>query len=119
VEGHPVRQVVARLRPLIGHQDPGIARGWAVGWGQVSLRWPGYLFAADLVPWLGLTRSAATAEFTVVTGHGRRRTIRLAAAGSPAGTSLPRLRYVPSPLYLRHAAEPYWLRILARQRAST
>lgn len=34
VDGHPVRQVVARLRPLIDHQDPGIARGWAVGWAR-------------------------------------------------------------------------------------
>lgn len=83
----------------------------------MSLRWPGYLFAADLPHWLGLTRSAAAAEFTVVTAHGSRRTIRQAAAGGPAGTSLPRLRFVPAPLYLRHAAEPYWLRILARQRA--
>jgi len=27
------------------------------------------------------------------------------------------LAYVPSALYLRHVGEPYWLRILARQRA--
>jgi len=33
-----------------------------------------------------------------------------------AGRLWPRIGYVPSPLYLRHAAEPYWLRILGRQR---
>ena len=117
VDGHPVREVVARLRPLIDHQDPGIAQGWVVGWGQVSLRWPGYLFDANLLHWLGVTRSATAATFTVVTAHGSLRTIKLAAGGGPAGGRLPRLRYVPAPLYLRHAAEPYWLRILARQRA--
>ena len=117
VDGHPVRAVVARLRPLIDHQDPGIAQGWVVGWGQVSLRWPGYLFDADLLHWLGVTRSATAATFTVMTAHGSRRTIKLAAGGGPASARLPRLRSVPAPLYLRHAAQPYWLRILARQRA--
>ena len=117
VDGHPVRQVVARLRPLIDHQDRGIAQGWIVNWGQVTPRWPGYLTDADLLHWLGVTRSATAAEFTVVTTHGSRRMIRLTAAGGPGGASLPQLRYVPYPLYLRRAAEPYWLRILARQRA--
>ena len=30
---------------------------------------------------------------------------------------MPRIVYVPSPLYLRHGAEPFWLRILGRRRA--
>jgi hypothetical protein len=116
VDGHPVGVVVARLRTLIDHQDPGIARAWIVNWGQVSPSWPGYLTNADLLHWLGVTRSATAATFTVLTAHGTRRTIRLTAVGGPADGSLPRLRYVPSPLWLHHAAEPYWLRILARQR---
>jgi hypothetical protein len=117
VDGHPVREVVARVRTLIDYQDPGIERGWIVNWGQVSPSWPGYLTDADLLHWLGVTRSATAATFTVVTAHSSLRTIKLAAGGGPAGGRLPRLRYVPAPLYLRHAAEPYWLRILARQRA--
>lgn len=66
--------------------------------------------------WLGVTRSATAAGFTVLTARGSLRTIRLTAAG-PAGGSMARISYVPSPLYRRNAAEPYWLRILARQRA--
>jgi hypothetical protein len=97
VDGHTVRQVVARLRRLIDHQDPGIERDWVVNWGQVSPRWPGYLIKADLLHWLGVTRSATAATFTVVTAQGSPRTIRLTAAGGPAGASLPRLRYVPAP----------------------
>ena len=93
-----------------------MARGWIVGWGQVSPSSPGYLTDADLLHWLGVTRSATAATFTVLTAQGSLRTIRLTAAAARR-RSLPRLRYVPSPLYLRHAAEPYWLRILARQRA--
>ena len=111
VDGHPIGQVVARLRAEIDYQDPGLARGWLVGWGYVVPSRPGYLDDADLLHWLGVTRSATAAGFTVRTAWGGLRTIRLTAA-----RSVPRLAYVPSPLYLRHASEPYWLRVLARQR---
>jgi hypothetical protein len=111
VDGHPIREVVARLRTLIDYQDPGLARGWLVDWGYVVPGRPGYLDDADLLHWLGVTRSATAAVFTVRTARGSLRTIRLTAADS-----VPRLRYVPSPLYLSNAAEPYWLRVLGRQR---
>ena len=116
VDGHPIGAVLATLRTLIDHQDPGIARAWIVNWGQVSPNWPGYLTDADLLHWLGVTRSPSAATFTVLTAHRTWRTIKLTAGGGPAGGSLPRLRYVPSPLWLQHAAEPYWLQMLARQR---
>lgn len=112
VAGHPIGEVVARLRAEIDYQDPGLARGWLVGWGYVVPSRPGYLYDADLLHWLGVTRSATAAEFTVRTARGGLRMIRLTAV-----RSVPRLAYVPSPLYLRHASEPYWLRILARHRA--
>ncbi len=59
-----------------------------------------------------MTGSATAAEFTARTAAGRLRTIRLTAV-----RRVPRLAYVPSPLYLRHASKPYWLRVLAWQRA--
>jgi hypothetical protein len=112
VDGHPIRAVVARLRTLIDYQDPGLARAWIVGWGYVTPSRPGYLNDADLLHWLEVTRSVTVAKFTVRTARGSLQTIRLTAV-----RRVPRFRYVPSPLYLRHAAEPYWLSILARQRA--
>jgi len=112
VDGHPIRAVTATLRAEIDYQDPGLARAWEVNWGHVSPGRPGYLNDADLLHWLGVTRSATAAEFTVRTARESLRTIRLTAA-----RSLPRLSYIPSPLYRRHAYRPYWLRILGRQRA--
>jgi hypothetical protein len=111
VDGHPIREVLAQLNAEIDYQDPGVARGWDVDWGSASPGSPGYLNNANLLHWLGVTRSAATAEFTVRTAQGSPRTIRLTAAGG----RVPGMAYVPSPLYLHHAAEPYWLQILGRQ----
>jgi hypothetical protein len=88
VDGLPVREVLARLRAEIDYQDPGLARGWEVGWGVVSPSRPGYLDDADLLHWLGVTRSATAAVFTVRTARGNLRTIRLTAA-----RSVPRLSY--------------------------
>jgi hypothetical protein len=108
-------EVMARLRAEIDYQDPGVAQGWEIDWDRVSPASPGYLNNANLLHWLGIARSATAAEFTVRTAHGSLRTIRLTAAG-PASRSVPRISYVPSPLYLRNAAKPYWLQILAGQR---
>ncbi len=116
VDGHPIREIIARLDAEIGYQDLAVARGWEVGWDQVSPGSPGYLNDASLLHWLGVTRSAAAAAFTVLTVPGILRTIRMTAAGN-AGSRVLRLAYVPSPLYRRNAAEPYWLRVLGPQRA--
>jgi hypothetical protein len=58
VEGHPLPEVIARLRAEIDYQDPGVARGWEVGWDQLSPSSPGYLNDANLLHWLGITRPA-------------------------------------------------------------
>ncbi len=113
VDGHPMQQVVAALRAEIDYQDAGVARGWEVGWDQVSPSNPGYLNDASLLYWLGVTRSPTQAEFTVRTARAGLQTIRLTAAGDG---SVPRISSVPSPLYLRNPGQPYWLQILARQR---
>ena len=122
VDGHPLREVVAQLSAVIDYQDPGEARGWEVGWDKVSQDSPGYLNNASLLHWLGIARSAAAARFTVRTTQGSTRTIRLAAAGQPgsagsAGSGFPPVTYLPVPAYLRDSADPYWLRVLDRQRA--
>src|SRR5258708_25309473 len=108
VDGHPIAAVLAKLRAEIDYQDPGLARGWLVGWGYVVPGRPGCLDDADLLHWLGVPRSAAPAEFTVRSARGSLRTIRLTAA-----RSLPRFIYVPAPPYLRPARAPYWLPISA------
>lgn len=36
VDGHPIREVIARLRAEIDYQDPGVARAWEVGWDRAS-----------------------------------------------------------------------------------
>jgi hypothetical protein len=115
VDGHPMPEVMARLRAEIDYQDPGVAQGWEVDWDRVSQGSPGYLNNASLLHWLGIARSATAAEFTVRAAHGSLRTIRLTAAG-PASRSVPQISYVPSPLYLRNAARPYWLQILTAHR---
>lgn len=116
VDGHPMREVVARLRAMIDYQDPGEAQGWEVGWDHLGPSQPGYLNDANLLRWLGITRSATTAEFTVRTARGNIRTVKLAAGGLPS-RSFPQISFVAFPLYLRHTAEPYWLQILSGQRA--
>ncbi len=116
VDGHPIREVIAGLDTEIDYQDLAVARGWEVGWDLLSPSRPGYLNDASLLRWLGVTRSAVSAEFTVLTVPGSLRTIRLTAAGN-AGSRALQLAYVPSPLYRRNAAEPYWLRVLGPQRA--
>src|SRR5262249_4463857 len=70
VDGHPMQQVVARLRAVIDYQDPGEAQGWEVGWDQIGPSQPGYLNDANLLHWLAIARSADTAEFTVQTAGG-------------------------------------------------
>jgi hypothetical protein len=114
IDGHPIGQVLARLRAEIDYQDPGLARAWEVNWDNVDASEPGYLNNADLLSWLGVTRSATVASFTVRTASGLRSvSLRSVAIGGQA----PAIAYVPAPLYMRHQNEPYWLEVLARQRA--
>jgi hypothetical protein len=114
VDGLPIGQVLARLRAEIDHQDPGLARAWEVDWDQINPQEPGYLNNADLLSWVGVTRSATSALFTVRTTGGKLESIRLVSVDGRG----PAIAYVPlSPLYLQHQNEPYWLEVLPRQRA--
>jgi hypothetical protein len=113
IDGHPIGQVLGRLRAEIDFGDPGLARAWEVGWDQISQQEPGYLNNADLLSWLKVTRSATVASFTLRTASGPR-SVSLRAVG---GGQMPAIAYVPSPLYQQHQNEPYWLEVLARQRA--
>jgi hypothetical protein len=114
VDGLPIARVLARLRAEIDYQDPGLARAFEVGWDSISPSEPGYLNNADLLSWLGVTRSATAAVFTVRTTGGALTSVRLGAVGGHAPATV----YVPlSPLYLQEQSEPYWLKVLAGQRA--
>jgi hypothetical protein len=114
VDGRPVAQVLARIRPLIAGED--------AEW--VSENELGSLDDASLLHWLGITRSAAAARFTVLTSSGHRRTVRLTAAGStdvsfPDALADPDsgLARVPLPLYRQHENRPYWLQVLPDRHA--
>jgi hypothetical protein len=114
VDGLPIGQVLARLGAEIDYQDPGLARALEVGWDQVSPYEPGYLNNADLLSWLKITRSATVASFTLRTAS-RLRSVSLRPIG--VGHRPPAIVYVPKPLYMQHQNKPYWLEVLARQRA--
>ncbi len=111
VDGHPVASVIAQLRQEIDYEDVGLATATAIGWGTGG----GYLNDADLLNWLGLTRSPTKAAFTVQPVTGPERTVWLTAVGG-AGR-LPRLVHVPFPLYMQRANSPYWMQTLTAQRA--
>lgn len=113
IDGHPIGQVLARLRAAIDYQDPGLARVQEAGWASTFPEQPGYLNNADLLSWLGVTRSAAFAQFTVMTPLGMR-SVRLDSAGA---RSIPSIVRVPRPLYQQDQNDPYWLKILGGQRA--
>jgi hypothetical protein len=113
VDGLPIARVLTRLRAEIDYQDPGLARVQEVGWDSISLERPGYLNNADLLSWLGVTRSATFAQFTVMTPGGLR-SVRLDSAGA---RSMPPIVGVPRPLYQQDRSDPYWLKVLSGQRA--
>jgi len=110
IDGHPVRKVLARLRPEVDFlpQDGGIARE-----AEAS-----FVTQPDILHWLGLTRSAASATFTVRTTAGRAENVTLAAIFSdPAAIRGPKLARVSRTLATSNAASPYWLRVLPGRRA--
>jgi hypothetical protein len=111
IDGHPIGQVLARLRAVIDYQDPGLARAQEVGWSGPGES--GDLNDADLLSWLKVTRSATVASFAVRTAVGLR-SVRIRPI---AGSGAPAIAHVPSPLYLQHQNNPYWLKILGGQRA--
>jgi hypothetical protein len=114
IDGRPVAQVLARLRPVMDAQDAELRTEEALGG----------LDEASLLHWLGVTRSPTSARFTVVTVAGQRETVRLWAAGSTRvifpdllADPEPGQAEVPLPPYLRHPSLPYWLQVLPAQHA--
>jgi hypothetical protein len=114
VDGHPIAQVMARIRPEIDYEDPGL----------LSATETGYLDDASLLYWLGITRSPASATFTVRTTSGSRQAVRIPAGGSGdietpdflLGSSTG-VAHVPVPLYLQNMSQPYWMKVLAARHA--
>jgi hypothetical protein len=114
VDGQPVAQILARISPVIDSEDAQLRSDEELG----------ALNDADLLHWLGITRSPTAASFTVETAAGHQRTVRLKAQGTGdlsyynwlagPGAGLAR---VPLPLYLQHSNLPYWLRVLPAQHA--
>jgi hypothetical protein len=114
VDGHSTAQVMARIRPEIDYEDPGL----------LSATETGYLDDASLLYWLGITRSPTSATFTVRTTRGSRQAVRISAAGtgdietpdfllgSAAGVA-----HIPLPLYLQNISRPYWMKILTTRHA--
>jgi hypothetical protein len=115
VEGQPIARVMHRIGSVTDYQDIG----------YLDVAETGELDDASVLYWLGITRSATSAEFTVRTTTGRQQTV-LFRTGPGAGdigqpdllfSFVPGLAHVPLPLYLHDAAEPYWLDVLAGQHA--
>lgn len=109
IDGHPIGAVLSDLRPEIDYQDVGVLR-----WEEAQ-----QVIDADLLYWLGLTRSPASADFTVRTTPGKLQTVELPSiqvSGShPA--ALPPLVSAPAALYQRDGTLPYWLLILPADHA--
>jgi hypothetical protein len=104
VDGHPVTAVLTQLGREIDYQDAGLARDLQIG----------YLNDADLLNWLGVTRSPVKAAVTLRPADGHERTLWLTAVGT--ARKLPPIAQVPRPLFLQHENLPYWLQTLPSQR---
>jgi hypothetical protein len=109
IDGYPIDAVLSALRPEIDYQDVGVLRFEEAQ--QVN--------DADLLFWLGLTRSPASAAFTVRTTAGTVQTVRLPAIRIVAGhrPALPALAAAPTALYERHSTLPYWMLVLSSDHA--
>ncbi len=112
VDGHPAAQVEARLRAVIDYQDPGTARAWIAGFDQSV----GDLNDADLMGWLGLARSSSGVTITVQLAGGGQRRVWMPAENLADGP-IPAVATIPAAFYQQHATEPFWMRVLRRQRA--
>ncbi len=109
IDGHPIGAVLSDLRPEIDYQDVGVLR-----WEEAQ-----QVNDADLLYWLGLTRSPESAAFTVRTTAGTLQTVRLLAIRVLAShrPALPPLVAAPAALYEHSSTLPYWMLILAAERA--
>lgn len=116
IDGQPVAEILARLRPEIPYNNPGL----------LSAKETGYLVNANLLYWLGVTRSPASAAFTVRSAAGSLETLTIPARRSSSYQG-PRsllaiarqqdLAHIPLPLYLNDMTQPYWMQTLPGQQA--
>jgi hypothetical protein len=117
VGGVPIEDALARVHPLIGHDN---AMGLAA-WAPVLLTMPEILDA------VGLAKDPDHAMFTLEQG-GKARTVTLAPigpypmrTGEPDRSWMPRAGWVDArtrtPLWLEDASDLYWYRALPQERA--
>jgi hypothetical protein len=117
VEGRPVGDVLARVRPLVPRDNASHLRALA----------PQFLLVAEVLDGLGLVDGTGPAELTF-DGPGGERIVRtltpIAAADYGAAFARPRLGPGPvelpgarTPVYLANAGKPIWARTLAGGRA--
>ena len=97
VDGMPIAQVIARVRPVV-HGD-----------NDMTVRdvLPSRLMLAEVLETVGVTRSLTHATFSIETGGGDSVTL----TASPVDTTIDWVRArdaTPTPLYLAHPDEPYW-----------
>jgi hypothetical protein len=117
VSGLPIADVESRVRPLVTRDNES-----SLGFGL-----PFYLVSAEVLHGLGITPSAASATFTVVTRAGAQRDVTLEALSVPEyQRALPLSSFLPAPqgmprkrqpLYQRLSREPYGITPLQRGRA--
>jgi peptidase S41-like protein len=117
VEGRPIGEVLARVRPLVPRDNSSHLRGLA----------PHYLLVSEILDGLGLVDGTGPAEMTFERPSGERveRTLTPIAAGAyraafadPIHGHYPSvLPTAPKPLYLSGARKTLWTRTLAGGRA--
>ena len=137
VSGLPVSRVLELLRPEIDYNNPGVLAFWETQG----------LTSADLLAWLGVTHSPHAATYTLRATTGKQVKVRLIASralnvpgpvvtrrATYAGHVLrvtydsldgliltangsATLAHVPLPMYQTNLATPYWMKVLAAQRA--
>jgi hypothetical protein len=117
VEGMPLAAVLARVRPLVPHDNGSFLRALA----------PHYLLVAEVLDGLGIVDGAGPATLTFERSGGERVEVELepitaaayrAAFADPLHGHYPAvLPSAPRPLYLASSARPLWTRTLAAGRA--
>ncbi len=102
LDGMPIAHVMARIGSTIGAEDPTLRADTELS----------YLRNPALLDWLGITSTTAGAVLSVEPAAGGVRTFRVVPVTSWDGAA-----QVPQPLYEQDQLAPYWMRILAGQRA--
>jgi hypothetical protein len=102
VSGLPIADVESRIRPLVTRDNES----------SLALGLPFYLVSAEVLHGLGITPSAATATFTVVTRAGARRDVTLEAMSVPEyQRALPLSSFLPAPQGMPRKRQPLYQRL--------